>query len=260
MRVLGPYLTGYTADRLTGTGTPGAGAGFNPLQLIVAGDNATWLDNDLGSFFSDTARTTPAVANGPVAAWADKTGQGHHYIQATAANQPTLKLESSFYGAEFDGTADVLACATGGITTGAITVVAAIKQTSGSGDVWGNKNGNNGYRMLANSAGSDGVMAVGNGTAFTSATVSLAASTLGVVAGRYSGTTLNAFLNNVAGTPNTATLVAGAAAAALGRSQDFAGNFFAGRIYSLFVINKALTDTQIALLSSYMGRRVGLNF
>lgn len=259
MPTLRPAIRDALRGPLSGVGG-GGNLAFNPIQLIVPGDVATWLDNDLTSFFSDTARTTPAVADGGIGAWADKTGQGHHYIQATGASQPALKLEGSFYGAEFDGTADLLTCATGGITTGAITIVAVVKQTSGSGDVWGNKNGNNGYRCGMNSAGNDGVMMVGNGTAFTSATVALAASTLGVIAGRYSGTSLTAALNNVAGTPATATLVAGAAAAAMGRAQDFAGAFFAGRIYSLFVINKALTDTQLALLCSYMGRRVGLNF
>lgn len=236
------------------------GGGFSPLSLIVAGDVATWLDNDLSSFFSDTARTTPAVADGAIGAWADKSGQGRHYIQATAASQPALKLDGSFYGAEFDGAADLLACATGGITTGAVTVVAVVKQTSSTGEAWGNKSGNSGYRLIMNAAGGD-TFSIGNGTNFANAaSVGLAASTVGVVAGVYSGTTISAYLNNVAGTGGTATLSAGSAAAAIGRAQDFAGSFFAGRIYSLFVINKALTATQLSMLCSYMGRRCGLNF
>lgn len=64
----------------------------NPSALFTPGILGAWWDvQDLSTLFSDTAMTVPAVVDGPVAAHADKSGNGNHRIQATGASQPILR-------------------------------------------------------------------------------------------------------------------------------------------------------------------------
>ena len=63
--------------------------GFDPRSISGL---ALWLDAaDSGTLFQDAAATVPATAtNDPVGAWLDKSGNGRHATQATAASRPTV--------------------------------------------------------------------------------------------------------------------------------------------------------------------------
>ena len=70
----------------------GVGAVFNPQILFTGGEQGYIYDNnDLGSFYSDSAMTTLATVNGPVGAQRDKSPNANHRTQATAASRPTLR-------------------------------------------------------------------------------------------------------------------------------------------------------------------------
>jgi hypothetical protein len=63
-------------------------AAFSPLDLSPA----WWLDAGGSALWQDSARTTAVASDGdPVGAWDDRSGNGRHPTQATAAKRATYK-------------------------------------------------------------------------------------------------------------------------------------------------------------------------
>jgi hypothetical protein len=77
---------------------------------------AGWFDASAASTLSqDAAGTTPAAADSdPVGRWSDRSGQGNHVTQGTAAARPTLKLavQNGLSVLRLDGVDDWLTKAT----------------------------------------------------------------------------------------------------------------------------------------------------
>lgn len=71
----------------------GLGGGGDALLAAIKAQTPTILyDNkNLGTFWADTAATTPATVNGAVARQNDISGNGLHRTQATLANRPILR-------------------------------------------------------------------------------------------------------------------------------------------------------------------------
>lgn len=90
------------------TNSSGATA-FSPISLSPA----AWYDpSDLSTLWQDTAGTTPVTADGQsVARMDDKSGNGYHLTQATAANRPLYKVSGGVSWLEFDGSNDFLSVA-----------------------------------------------------------------------------------------------------------------------------------------------------
>lgn len=83
--------------------------GFNPTTLFSGGQPGWFYDiADTGNMWQDSAGTTPAAVNSPVGKVNDKSGNGNHLIQATAAARPILRQSGSLYYLEFDGVDDIL--------------------------------------------------------------------------------------------------------------------------------------------------------
>jgi hypothetical protein len=81
-------------------------SGFTPAALAPV----VWLKAD-GTLWQDSARTTPATADGdPVGAWDDVSGNDRHLTQGTGASRPVLKLaiQNGRPVVRFDGTNDFL--------------------------------------------------------------------------------------------------------------------------------------------------------
>lgn len=87
----------------------GSDNNIRPELMFSAGVRGGYYDpSDMASMFQDTAGTIPCAINSPVARINDKSGQGNHLIQATAANQPILRAAGGLKYLDFDGVNDVL--------------------------------------------------------------------------------------------------------------------------------------------------------
>ena len=88
---------------------------FSPADLFAAGEVGAWYDpSDLTTLFQDAAGTVPVTTAGqPVARINDKSGNGFHATQATAAARPILRQVGSLYCLEFDGVGDYLVASYG---------------------------------------------------------------------------------------------------------------------------------------------------
>jgi len=75
---------------------------------------ACWYDaSDTGSLWQDTAGTISVSVDGtPVALMRDKSGNGHHMVQATAAARPLYRTSGGLHWLQFDGVDDVMTCPT----------------------------------------------------------------------------------------------------------------------------------------------------
>jgi hypothetical protein len=81
--------------------------------------------------WQDSAGTTPAAIDSPVGKINDKSGNGNHATQATAAARPMLREASGLKYLDFDGIDDHLASTAAGLRiTGNLTLLAAIRKDS----------------------------------------------------------------------------------------------------------------------------------
>lgn len=71
----------------------GAAGLSSPADLFAGGIDGAWWEVTPGHVWKDTAGTIPATADGDlVARIDDRSGNGHHLLQATAVNRPVLKI------------------------------------------------------------------------------------------------------------------------------------------------------------------------
>lgn len=86
-------------------------AGTWPFSFVEPNGLQLWLDaSDASTLFDATSGGSLVVADGGVARWEDKSGNGRHFTQATAANRPQRKV-ADINGRDclrFDGTNDIL--------------------------------------------------------------------------------------------------------------------------------------------------------
>ena len=116
-------LVGALSQSITSPPIGGGGAAFSPAELFASGEPGVWLDpSDMSTLFQDSAGTVPVTGAGqPLGRVADKSGNGHHQIQATGASKPTLTADGWM---TFDS-GDLLSCATniGGTAVSAFMVL-----------------------------------------------------------------------------------------------------------------------------------------
>jgi hypothetical protein len=87
-------ITGSTL-KLRGTGGVTLSI-FNPLSLFAAGEKGVWFDpTDISTLFQDSAGTIPVTTVGQkVGKILDKSGNGNHATQSSAALQPTYQIDN----------------------------------------------------------------------------------------------------------------------------------------------------------------------
>jgi hypothetical protein len=117
------------------------GSAFSPLSLYAGGVVGAWYDpSDLSTMFQNSNGTTAVAVGDPVGYIADKSGNGKHATQATAAARPILRQDAGGrYYLEFDGSNDGLATAAINFTaTDKMTVIAGIQFSDAAGfdGVW----------------------------------------------------------------------------------------------------------------------------
>lgn len=81
---------------------------FNPVTLFANGEQGAWYDpSDLNTLFQDAAGTIPVTADGdPVGLRLDKSGNGNHGSQTTAAARPLYRTDGTLHWFEYDGVDD----------------------------------------------------------------------------------------------------------------------------------------------------------
>lgn len=90
--------------------TGGASPSFDPATLFAGGVQGGWWDiSDLSSLRQNSDGTGAVAVGDPVGYIADKSGNGMHMIQPTAAARPLLQQDiNGNYRVEYDGVDDTL--------------------------------------------------------------------------------------------------------------------------------------------------------
>jgi hypothetical protein len=87
---------------------------FDPAELFANGEKGFWIDfQDLSTLFQESTAVTPVSASGQNIGYAaDKSGNGNHFIQATAGNRPFYMVNSSIASMHGNGNSNrYLKCA-----------------------------------------------------------------------------------------------------------------------------------------------------
>lgn len=106
-------LPGLKIGRGRHTLTPTQGGGFLPGSLFTgAQEGAVYDPSDLSTLWQDAAGTTPVTADGdPVGRIDDKSGNGNHATQSTAAARPLYKTSGGLHWLQGDGVDDWISAA-----------------------------------------------------------------------------------------------------------------------------------------------------
>jgi hypothetical protein len=187
---------------------------------------------------------------------------GNHALQATSTARPTLKSDSGFNGLGLLGTDDSLAARlAGGGTTGGTWVVGFRLDALGATQIiWSDAGTNTGYVLRVNSSNQIEFLA-GNGSAYTTATVSTAL-TLGdrvVITAWHDGTTLRVQVNN--GTIATAamgTVTAGSTGYTIGKNNTAASEYLTGRIYEMIYVRNISKSSDLASAKAFVAAASGV--
>lgn len=231
-----------------GSGEGGAvSVAFTPSSLSPL----VWLDfSDLSTLWKDTARTDPVTADGDaVASVTDKSGNGYHLVQETAANRPLYKTDGTYRWLLFDGVNDAF--------NFAVSVPISDNMTF--------------CRALSRSSSSHHSMGIGNslGIAHEEYWWSDSKHYHGQVAGAADTATGNFLLTTIRAGAATSTLrrnaiqhSTGTAYTASATSQPLFGSagmqFTNGKIYQQIVCASALSGANLASLETWVGAKAGL--
>ena len=228
---------------------------FSPRQLFSASQTGAWYDpSDLATLWKDTAGTDPVTADGDaVARIDDKSGNGNHLTQATAAARPLYKTAGGLHWLDFDGTDDRLA-------TGAFTITQPLDRISAVHQVAWTANdiifGDNAVNFggLLQQSGTTPAIRIYSGLGVSNSGLALGAN--GVVTERHNGASsriavnAGAYSTGDAGTTVPAVVSIGAYSDGISSSQM--------RLYGMVMIGRALTDSEIADTRSFMAGKSGV--
>lgn len=108
---------------------------FDPASLFAGGGAGIWIDPaDLSTMFQDAGGTVPAAVDAPVGLVRDKSGRGNHAVQPAAASRPTLRRDAGGrHALHFDGIDDFLHHGFG--IAGDATLSCAAQRTAGTREV-----------------------------------------------------------------------------------------------------------------------------
>lgn len=227
----------------------------DPSWYFKGNINGIWYDpSDITSMFQDVAGTTPAVVDGPVGRINDKSGNGNHAIQATAASRPVLKQLGNVYWLEFDGVDDFL--------RGTFAIVqswdriSTIRQVSWTLDdfVFGGVTANAG---VLDQTGASPNLVFFDGVALQPADNSLAVGADGVVTERHNNATSQIAVNNGNYTIGSPGVTSPGGITIAGDQSGVANSNI--RLYQTIMLQRTLTTAEIASLRTQFGAKALLN-
>jgi len=125
---------GLRLPRLGAMMQSGGAVPFSIADFFASSEQGAWYGpSDLSTLFQDSAGTTPVTTAGqPVGLMLDKSGNGNHATQATAAARPTYQTDGVLHWLEFDGVDDTMAAASGVYFGEASTTVVAVTPQEGA--------------------------------------------------------------------------------------------------------------------------------
>jgi hypothetical protein len=223
-------------ENLISAGTIGA----NPTSV---GSLVQWIRADMGT----------SLNGATVSAWADQSGSGYHYTQATADRQPEL-ISSSINGkpaVRFDGTNDFMSCSTFALSQPyTLACVTQPRRNVGGMITWGGLNVYlyrplSGWRIYGGTSQIDTVGA---------ATINIWHIVLGV----FNGASSSIYKNNAAAVTGSIGTD--------GFSGTTIGNYYTGAdLYSeqcdiaeILVYSKALSAAEISTVKTYLNSRYAI--
>ncbi|NVK45136.1 MAG: hypothetical protein HWE33_02440 [Rhodobacteraceae bacterium] len=230
---------------------------FSPASLagLVA-----WYDaSDLSALYQDTAMTTAVTQTGdPVAAMLDKSGNGNHMTQTSAAARPLYGTNTDQHWLAFDGVDDFMSVAAP-ISDYSFTMVVAVEDVGSSrGLATLNQDGSRYWSIHAGDLGDPTTYRVldRQGAATTYETSQNVPSGPAVVLGQWISGETSISVDN-------ATFSSVATSGTYGPAVDLrlcsfrAGNFTVGKVQSLAVYDRVLTASERTLLVSFMAQKQG---
>ena len=247
---------------------------WTPATLFAAGEVGVWYDpSDLTSMFQDAAGTIAAAVESPVGLILDKSGNGKHASQATAASRPTLKLIDGKYSLRFDGIDDSMSTASIDFSGGdKMTVVAGVRKLSDAATAVVCELS----AIIDSNVGSFGITAPGVG-----GSIKFGLNYRGTTAGQTIGPNTTAFnapftavdTVKLSISEDVAILRLNGTQAATAATDQGTGNFgnyplyigrrggtslpFNGHLYSLIVRGAQSTDAQIVAAETYVNGKTG---
>jgi hypothetical protein len=270
MNLTGPLLGPLCGPLLDALGQ--SRSVFSPLVLFAGGVDGAWYDpSDLTTLFQDSAGTTPVTASGqPVGMMRDKSGNGRHLTQATAAARPTYRT-TGYPHLEFDGIDDcMVSAATFTIQLPVWNIHIVSKAADMAGNVFGMIKDASNYAAARNSATATNRMTGGlrEGTIGTTTVNTLSGAvpldTIKVVGTMSIVGTTDIVVN--AGTPvtgaNSWLAETTIASCAIGINTSTAGGAAVAavaRFYGGIALKANPGTANRAKTNSFLGRKVGLS-
>lgn len=171
---------------LGGLTISGASPGFSPLSLFTGAQGWYFDPSDLSTVFQDSAGTTPGAVGQPVGLIRDKSGNGNHATQSTAASRPILRQSGSLYYLEFDGVDDFLATSAINLTASdEMSVFAGLRKLSDAATQVAieNTTGSGSFRIYVPSGGSNWTYGSGGTTGIDNTASGYTAPATSVISG-----------------------------------------------------------------------------
>ena len=253
--------------------------GFDPASLFAGGIGGAWYDpSDLTTLFQDSAGTTPVTASGqPVGKMLDKSGNGNHATQATAARRPTYTEGGGLAWLAFDGVDDSMTTdAVDFSSTDKISAFAGVrKPTDGSTGpiiINADKGSDNGsFTLYAphNKTSRKWAWSLGGSSQNFYAVDTIAAPNTAVITGLFDGAgsdlaaRIKPRLNGVTQTSFASSLGGGTTANFRNKAlrigiQNGSKDYFRGKMYGLIARGSVSSDAEAASTEAYLAAKSGV--
>lgn len=233
---------------------------FDPASLFAAAQAGAWFDpSDLSTLWQDTGAIAPVTSAGQaVARIDDRSGNGNHLVQATAAARPLYQVDSNGKAyLLFDGIDDWLGVAFGASMSMPWDRITAIRQVGWTLNrrIFGNRSGGGTGQVLQ--SGTTPRIRLSDGTAGPE-NAGLAVGANGVVTERHISGASQLAINNQgyvtgnSGSTATNGLVVGGGAGGTNLSNI--------RFYGGVIRAGTMTDEEIANLRAWLAEKSGVTF
>lgn len=243
------------------------GAGVSRLRTVPLPVGAFGVPPVSGylAWFDAMDASSLTVSDGHVSQWSDKSGNGNHLVQATAANQPNYGL-SFLNGAPcvgFDGANDTLGCTalSGSDRTFSWFAAMAVHGLADTSSLIGSGGGTGGLEFRITSTAGDGhLVLIKSGTAnlFDSSVLISGASRAQVMACCLSDTDITLYLNRTSDTGSNSTTFTAARTVLVGVNRGGGTSFARIHVGELIAYGTTVGSTDALKTIDYLMSKWGI--